>query len=135
GERVVHALAGGSRLNDYSPNRALHSSRIALLAVAPTRVTPIWRTASSPSKFRTPPAAFTCTRGGQQRPMSLRASPLPPASPYPVEVFTKSAPTSPQIRQSCSLCSSCKKQFSKITLTIAFLRCADSTTPRTSSAT
>jgi hypothetical protein len=58
-----------------------NGGRIGLLAVAPTRVTPIPRTTSSRSKLRTPPAAFTCTCGGAQRRISFRSSSVAPLSP------------------------------------------------------
>src|SRR5262249_12487027 len=114
---------------------ALHSCRIALVALAPTRVTPMARTASRRSKVRTPPAAFTRTCGGEQRRISFRSSSVAPAVPYPVDVLTKSARTSPQIWHSFSLCLSCRKQFSKTTLTTTFCECAFSTTARMSSLT
>src|ERR1700687_3555614 len=63
------------------PRRALHSSRSALAAVAPTRVTPNARTASSRSNVRTPPAALTCTCGGEQRRISFKSSSVAPESP------------------------------------------------------
>ncbi len=52
-----------------------------VVAVAPTRVTPIARTASRRSKSRTPPAALTCTCGGAQRRISRRSSSIAPVLP------------------------------------------------------
>ena len=61
---LVAALVGGRRRGP-SPSpalRALKSSRIVAVAVAPTRVTPRAMTSISASSVRTPPAALTRVR-------------------------------------------------------------------------
>src|SRR5262249_2700526 len=61
--------------------RALHASRMALVAVAPTRSTPMARTARSRSKVFTPPAAFTLTCGGEHRRIRRKSSSRAPEEP------------------------------------------------------
>ncbi len=69
------------RVGNHTPRYFRHASRIAFVAVAPTRVTPMARTASKRSKSRTPPAALTWTRGGEQRRMSRKSSSVAPVLP------------------------------------------------------
>ena len=52
------------------PRRWRQSSSISAVRVAPTRVTPRARTSSRASRVRMPPAAFTCTLGGEWRRIS-----------------------------------------------------------------
>src|SRR5262245_50969261 len=80
-----------------SAKRRLHSSSIAAVCVAPARLTPRARTSSSLSSVRTPPAALTCTCGGECLRISIKSSFVAPPAAYPVEVFTQSASRAPQI--------------------------------------
>src|SRR5262249_32889991 len=74
-------LARQSPHGNYFWHCLLHSSRMVLVAVAPTRLTPMARTASKRSKVRTPPAALTWTCGGEQRRIRRRSSSVAPVAP------------------------------------------------------
>ncbi len=79
--------------------RARKSSSIALVAVAPTRVTPRAITSSSASSVRTPPAALTPMCGDVLARIRIRSSWVAPLGAKPVEVLTKSPPAASVRRQ------------------------------------
>ena len=110
GEWIVATEEGRHRkkiaVDIESARRFFASSRISFVLRAPHRVTPSSRTLSSMSRSRTPPAAFTWTDAGECLRMSARSSSVAPLVPKPVDVFTQSAPSSPQICQSRIFCSS-----------------------------
>src|SRR5260370_19907504 len=89
-----------------APLRALNSSSIAAVWVAPTRVTPSSSTSTSASSVLIPCAALTCMCGDTDRSISFKSSIVAPVGANPVDVLTKSAPAASTSRQPRTFCSS-----------------------------
>ena len=101
------------------------ASTILTLALAPMRLAPAATIRRASSSVRMPPEAFTPTFGPTIA-ASAHVGVGGAGAAKPVEVLTKSAPATFASVQAITFCWSSSSAVSRITLTMAPLRCATS---------